>query len=235
MSTKYKHIVILICYNNFEHIVQCFESIKNLPFDFFIIENYSNNSIAIQEYFKKEDLIGYVQFEENISNNAVDVIKNDYSELINSYEYITFSDCDLLPNNSVDLFNEIYKILEHNQVGVCGTSLLSDNLPNIPNSSWWTGHPISINFDYINMNTGIWFITIKQRNYHIVENVKFKDSTWCNSIREKKLIWAATKINKVKHLTWDLFYDGNEYYEFKKKSFKDIWNHNNFCNYKVIL
>jgi hypothetical protein len=234
MYTNNKHICIFICYNNFEHIVKCFESIKNLPIDFFIIENFSKNSKQIEDYFIKQKVKGYVQFEKNITNNAVNIIKKDFSNLFESYEYITFSDCDLLVVNPQSLFDEIYKILNHDDVGVCCSSLSMDNLPNVPDAQSWIPQPISHHKDYINTNTGVHFMTIKQKNYKIIKNTKFLDSLMCSEIRSRDLKWVATKKNNVKHLTWDLYHVDDEYYGFKLKRGFDLWSHNEVSNYVVL-
>jgi hypothetical protein len=235
MSTNNKHICIFFCYNNFEHIVKCFESVKNLPLDFFIIENFSKNSDKIETYFKQQNLKGYVRFEKNITNNAVDIIKKDFSNLFESYDYISFSDCDLLVKDSKSFLDEVYKILEHNDVGVCSASLLMDNLPNIPGAEFWIPTPISVHKDYINTNTGIHFITLKQRNYNILKNVKFKDTIMCSKIRKENLKWVTTKNNKVKHLTWDLYHKGNEYYNFKiERGLESLWSHNETSDYIIL-
>jgi hypothetical protein len=234
MSTKNKHICIFICYNNFEHIVKCFESVKNLPIDFFIIENFSENSGHIEEFFRNQNIKGYVQFEKNITNNAVNVIKKDFSDLFESYEYITFSDCDLLTANSQSLFDEIYKILDYDDVGVCCSSLSMNNLPNVPDSNSWIPHPISFHKDYINTNTGIHFMTMKQKNYKLLDDVNFKDGHMSSIIRNKKLKWVSTKYNNVIHLTWDLYHKGNDYYEYKIKNKSTIWNHSETSNYKIV-
>jgi len=229
-----KHICVFICYNNFEHIVECFESVKNLPLDFFIIENFSENSNKIESYFKKQKLIEHIRFEKNITNNAVDIIKKDYEDLFETYEYITFSDCDLLFTNSNRLLDEIYLILDYDDIGVCSSALCMDNLPNVQGSKNWIPTPISIHEDYINTNTGVHFMTIKQKNYKIIKNIKFLDSIMGSEIRSGGLKWVATKKNNVKHLTWDLYHVDNEFYEFKLKRGFDLWSHNEVSNYVVL-
>ena len=229
-----KHICVFICYNNFEHIVECFESVKNLPLDFFIIENFSENSNKIESYFKQQKLIGHIRFEKNITNNSVDIIKKDYEDLFESYEYITFSDCDLFATNSNLLLDEIYLILDYDDIGVCSSALCMDNLPNVQGSKNWIPTPISIHEDYINTNTGVHFITIKQKNYKIIKNTKFLDSLMCSEIRSGGLKWVATKKNNVKHLTWDLYHVDNEFYEFKLKRGFDLWSHNEVSKYIVL-
>jgi hypothetical protein len=202
--------------------------------DFFIIENFSENSNKIESYFKKQKLIEHIRFEKNITNNAVDIIKKDYEDLFETYEYITFSDCDLLFTNSNRLLDEIYLILDYDDIGVCSTTLCMDNLPNVQGSKNWIPTPISIHEDYINTNTGVHFMTIKQKNYKIIKNIKFLDSIMCSEIRSGGLKWVATKKNNVKHLTWDLYHVDNEFYEFKLKRGFDLWSHNEVSKYIVL-
>jgi hypothetical protein len=232
--TKNKHICILNCYQNYEHILKCFESIENLNFDFFIVENFSEYSDKIYEYFHKKNLIGYIQFEKNIANNAMNIIKKDFKNLFNSYEYITFSDCDLYSENSVGLFDEIYKILELDEVGVCCSKLSKQNLPNVPGSNTWLPKPISIEKNYIDVNSGIHFMTMKNKTYKLLEDLYFLDSTLSSKIRNEGLRWVTTINNEVIHLTWDLYYDGNSYYEFKKNNRK-LWNQELVSGYKILI
>ena len=86
-----KHICILICFNNLEHIKQCYESLYNKNIDFFIIENYSDNSEKIKEFFIDKNIIGYIQFEKNISHKAVSTFITDYENILNLIVEIKFS------------------------------------------------------------------------------------------------------------------------------------------------
>ena len=235
MSTKNKHICVFICFNNYEHIVQCFNSVKNLPLDFFIIENFSKNSEKIKSFFIEQDLKNYVVFRENITNNAVNIVINDFKEVFKSYEYITFSDCDLFVENSEQLFDEIYKILEHDDVGVCCSSLSLENLPNVTGSQTWIPSPISVHEDYINADTGIHFMTLKNTNFNLIENCKFLDNSLSSKFRSNNLKWVSTKKNNCLHLTWDLYIGGNEYYEFKKNNLSSIFSHNRLSIYDIII
>ena len=233
MSNK-KHICVLICYNNYEHIVETYESICNLEMDLFIIENYSENTDKIRKYFENKPVLKYILFEKNIANNAMNIVIKDFKDIICNYEYITFSDCDLVPNDSYELFNEIYKILEHYDVGVCCTALDDSNLPRVPGSENWIPRPTRIHSDYIEANSGNHFMTFKQKYFHLITDINFLDTVLIQKFKRVGLKWVITKHNNSKHLTWDLYHDGNEYYEYKLKHGNSIWSKNVVCNYEII-
>ena len=46
--------------------------------------------------------------------------------------------------------------------------------------------------------------------------------------------WFKTNKNIAYHLTWDLYYEGNEYFEWKKQVFDKIWFTEKHSNYKII-
>jgi hypothetical protein len=111
-----------------------------------------------------------------------------------------------------------------------------DNLPNIKGSNSWIPRPISVHESYISTNTGVHFMTMKQKNYKLLDGVHFKDSTMSSIIRRNnRLNWVATKNNKATHLTWDLYYEGSEYYQHKNQNPRSLWNHSNKCSYKIIV
>lgn len=228
-----KHLCVFFCYNNYDHIVQSYESIINIGMDFFVVENYSKNTDKIKEYFKDKDLIRYILFENNIANTAMNIMIEDYEDILKQYEYITFSDCDLVPHNSKDLFSEIYKILDHDDIGLCSTSIDLSNLPNVPGSQYWIPKPNKNNIhdDYIDVDSGIHFMTIKRKNLNLFKNLNFMDSNIMYQFRKNGLKCVITKENKSYHLTWDLYHIDNEYYQFKVNS--DIWNKQR-CNYTIV-
>jgi hypothetical protein len=228
------HICILICYNNTEHIINCFESLKLSNVDFFIIENQSKNSADIETYFRKQKLVGYIQFELNITFRAVERFIKDYHDLINSYDYITISDCDLQVQNPTNVFSELIKNLNLPNVGISCIDLSLDNFPHhIPNSNSWLPSPYDETEDYIEAPTGVHLCTLKKENLHLFHNT-FIDQHILSRTYKSKLKWVKTKKNKAKHLTWDLYHEGNEYYEFKKMD-NTIWNHSLTSNYKIII
>jgi hypothetical protein len=229
-----KHLCILICYNNVEHIIKCYENIKNNDIDFIIIENFSENTKHIKEYFIKQNIKKYFLFQENITNNAVNIVLKDHISILKEYKYITFSDCDLYLKNSSETFFEIFDILEINNIGVCCVDLSMDNLPDIPGSEGWIPQPKQITEKYIECDTGIHFMTFKNENIKIVENVNFLDSNLANRTKQLGKKWVKTITNKAVHLTWDLYRDNNEYYQYKVKN-KNLWSHNKTSRYIEVL
>jgi predicted O-methyltransferase YrrM len=218
------HICVILCYNNLEHIVQCFESLKNSFTDFFIIENKSDRSDEIEKYFKNQKILGYIQFERNITFRSTEIFLKDYQNLLEQYEYITITDGDLLINNSEDTFKEIIKNLNLKDVGVSCVDLSLENFPyHVKGSKNWLSPKISENDDYIECDTGIHLTTLKKENLFLFYG-KFLDNSIRNRVKEKKIKWVKTKKNKALHLTWDLYYEGNEYFEYKINNYK-IWNH----------
>jgi hypothetical protein len=228
-----KHICILICFKNLEHIIKCYESLYNNDIDFFIIENYSDNSEKIEEYFLGKNIIGYLQFEKNISNNAVSKFITDYESLLRKYDYVTFSDCDLTVEDSKETFNEIIKNLSFEDVMISCVDLTMINLPNVPGSDSWVPSPINVTSEYIEGLSGVHMLTIKNESLDLIKNIKFLDSVLKNKVYGSKKKWVKTLKNKAYHLTWDLYFEGSDYYNFKLTN-TDIWNHENICNYKII-
>ena len=227
-----EHICILICYKNIDHIKECFESLYTENIDFFIIENFSDNSEEIYNFFKTKKIKGYIRFEKNITNNAVTIFIRDNIELLKQYKFITFSDCDLIIKNSEETFAEIKKNLYFEDVVISCVDLDMNNLPKVVNSESWVPPPINVTSDYIEGWCGVHLMTLKQNDLWIVEKIPFLDSNIKNKVIMYEKKWVKTLNSKAYHLTWDLYYEGNDYYEFKIT--KNIWNHNEFCDYKLI-
>lgn len=227
-----KHLCILICFKNYEHIISTFNGLKNDFTDFIIIENFSDNTKLIKEFFTNQDILKYILFEENIANNAMNIFLNDFFNVLTEYEYITISDCDLLIENPLSVFDEIFKILDIPQIGICCVDLDMKNLPEIPEAKNWIPSAKIITENYIEADTGVHLMTLKKENLNLIKNVNFLDSNLVQKVKMNNKKWVKTKINKAIHLTWDLYVPGNPYYEFKKN--KNIWNNNNTCKYSII-
>ena len=229
------HICVFFIYHNLDHIIKSFESIQTPNVDYFIIENKSKNSDKIQEYFSTKTLKGYIQFEENVSNNAIEIFLNDYKELLLEYDYITITDGDLEVKDIDSTFKELIKNVNLEGVGISCIDLSLDNFPyHIPNStSWLASNPI-ITDEYIISPTGIHLMTLKRENLELLYNVKFVDNRINKYFSSQGLKWVKTKLNKAIHLTWDLYTEDNPYYQFKIQNMNHIWNHANYSPYLKI-
>ena len=234
MSIRNKHIVVLFCYKNIDHIIKCYDSLKNNDIDFFVVENYSDNSPLIESFFKNENIVGHILFKENITNNAIEVFIKDYFDLLKEYPLITITDCDLFSSNSNLLFQEIYSILEDSDVGVCCSKLNLENLPNVPGSNNWVPKEKKITEKYIETGSGIHMMTLTQKNLNLIKEVKFLDQNLIKIIKNNNLKWVTTLKNEVVHLTWDLYYPGNEYYNFKVINKPTLWSSHKICEYNIL-
>lgn len=231
-----KHICILFCFNNVDHIIQCYESLQNNNTDFFVIENKSDYSDQISTYFKKQPLVGYIQFKTNITNNAIPIFLTDFKDLLERYDYITITDCDLYVENSTNTFNEIFKNLDLPGVGISCVDLSMVNFPeHVPGSNEWFPSPVNITDEYIECATGVHLMTTKRELLEIFYNtVPFIDCNLVETVYHMNYKWVKTIQSKAIHLTWDLYTDTNWYYNFKIKN-KNIWNHSNQCDYIKLI
>jgi len=204
--------------------------------DFFIVENISPNSQQIESFFAKQRLAGYIQFEKNISDNAVKIFLRKYRKLLMQYPYITFSDGDLQISNAASTFQEILQILQHPEVGVCTVDLSLNNFPHhIAKPSDWLPAPSHVASDYVVCQTGAHLMTLENKDLDILFNAhKAIDGAFRRACASKGLQWVKTKVNKAKHLTWDYYHKGHPYYEFRVNN-PQIFNHNETANYKTIV
>lgn len=230
------HACILFCYNNYDHIVRCYESLASYNIDFFVLENISTNSNSIERYFKTKNIKGYVQFQTNISNNAIPIYFRDFHHIFVNYDYLTFTDCDIEVENAQKTFLEIIKNLNMVGVGMSCVDLCMENFPtHIPGSDSWIPYPKKITDDFIVCPTGGHLMTLKRDNFDVFFNTDpFIDGMLLSKIEHRQLLWVKTKINKAKHLTWDLYKEDNSYYQFKKNN-PEIWNHSRVCRYIKII
>lgn len=233
---KNKHVCIVFCYLNTEHIKRCFDSIYLPTVDYYVIENWSINSDEILEYFKTKDVKRYIQFTENISNSAPHIFFNDYKHELIDYDYITFTDCDLYISDITGAFNEIIKNLNFKEVGMSCIDLSLINHPpkSITGNRLWIPPPTKITDEYLVCPTGAHMMTLKQEHSHIFyDEVPFIDGGLFGTMKKNGLLWVKTKINKAVHLTWDLYFEGSEYYKYKLQP--NVWNHGKTCKYNEII
>ncbi|AAK80305.1 hypothetical protein BJV85_001536 [Clostridium acetobutylicum] len=216
--------------------------------DIIVLENKSVNTEKIKPYLmelvKKKQIYMYVEFDENISNNAVEEFFDSRIINIHKCDKIIVTDGDL-QGNSNDWFYEERDILKRRkEVFACGINLKTNNLPiqHFREAKNWIPKSRRILNDCEECATGNQLLMMRSKEFkgflrYMKRNkLKFKDSEmlkYCYDVLGR--IWVKTKKNKVKHLTWDLYSNlSNSYTRYKlSKSHKQHWYHNKYCDFTV--
>ena len=236
-----KHLIIFVAYQHLDIISKSFESIINLDADIFIVENQSENSKAIASYFEDKNLIGYIQFHNNIANSCISIFIAKYWKLIQQYEYITFTDGDLYVYDSKAMFDEIfdafkdpYAIISSADLWQGNNYLLESQKQGLDEFKEEINNSI-YSFGSIQGHTGNFFITIQHKDIEIVrQNEIYLDSFLADTVNAMNRSWYKTNKNKVYHLTWDLYIEGNPYFEYKKQVYDKIWFKKYHSDYDII-
>jgi hypothetical protein len=239
-----KHIIVFLAYENFDIIKKSFNSLKNCDSDFFIIENNSKNSNIIKEFFINENLVGYIQFIENAAANAVNIFIKKYYNLLSQYDYVTITDGDLFLYDATETFSEIISSFNHNNCYVCGVALYKGNYyenttNRIIGTEYYIEHMLSKSehkLEAIKGRTGNHLLTFNKESLHVIKDIHYIDSNIFKKIKELGGSCYRTTKNLAYHLTWDVYFDGNPYYENKKNNLKEIWSQSDFdFKYNVII
>jgi hypothetical protein len=235
-----KHLIVLIAYKHFDIVKSSLDSISNYEnADIFVVENKSENSVELENYFSTKNLVGYIQFEENIANSAITIFIRDFWDLISQYDYVTITDGDLFIADIKETFKEVIDAFKNPQIIVSSVDLwqgnsylnevrlsekeyLEDSLQN------------QREFGSVEGITGAFLITIQNKDLEAIRGYLFVDNYLANKVNDMQGKWFKTHKNLAYHLTWDLYYEGNEYFEFKKQVFDKIWFIEKHCNYKII-
>jgi hypothetical protein len=90
-------------------------------------------------------------------------------------------------------------------------------------------------FGCIEGNTGAFFITLRNENFYILKDLLFVDSYLYHRLTAFQKKWFKTRRNLVYHLTWDLYVEGNEYFEYKKQVYDKIFFEEKHSNYTKII
>ena len=235
-----KHLIVFLAYQHLDIVSKSFESIKDADADIFIVENQSENSNLILDYFKDKKHIGYIQFHENVANSAMNIFIADYWELIQQYEYVTFTDGDLYVQDVKAMFDEIFDAFKNPEVIISSAELWQGN--NYTNSVR-LGLESFVNeskcnkalFGSVQGHTGNFFITVKHQDINLFRlNKLYLDSFLAQTVNGLNRSWYKVNRNKVYHLTWDLYVEGNPYFEFKKQVFNTIWFKEHHSGYDVL-
>jgi hypothetical protein len=231
------HLIVFLAFSEVDIIKKSFESIINPSFDYFIVENKSENSKIISKYFINQKSIfnnikGYIQFKENISATAIDCFLKDFDILIKQYEYVTITDGDFFMFNFKDAMVEVINAFNNPKCFVSSVSLyLANNYGDNSNRLIGTEYYIkdqnnraSIPYGNIQGITSNCFLTFKTSNMEFLKQIHYVDTHIYSKIHTIDGIWLKTNKNQAYHLTWDLYIDGNPYYEWKKKVIGVIWD-----------
>lgn len=246
-----KHILIFLAFNNVEHIKKSFESMYCDDIDYFIIENKSNYSEEIKNFFleqkkEKENIIEYIQFEKNIAANAVNITIRDFIDLFKKYEYFTYTDGDYYIYDIKSTFREILMGFNHSECVISSVDLY-------PFSNWRQHSKRILGTEYYieymkkreslqpNSIVGIGvpsLMTLQVKNLNIIENIYFLDGNIRNRLSELRKSWCITTKNLSYHLTDECCYDefrGDEYMTWKRNYGNAIWHVNEVANYVEII
>jgi hypothetical protein len=235
-----KHLIVFLAYRHLDIIRCSFESIKNADADIFIVENQSENSRAIADYFEDKNHIGYIQFHENVANSSMSIFIADYWNLIEQYEFVTFTDGDLFVYDIKAMFEEVFDAFKNPQVIISSADLWQgnnyQNVERLGTDSFLK--EMSSNqteFGSIQGHTGNFFVTVKHQDINLFRlNKLYLDSFLAETVNGLNRSWYRVNRNKVYHLTWDLYVEGNPYFEFKKQVFNTIWFKEHYSGYDVL-
>jgi hypothetical protein len=234
------HLIVFIAYKHVDIVKSSLDSIIGYEnADVFVVENKSENSVELENYFSTKDLVGYIQFENNIANSAVTIFIRDFWDLIMQYEYVTITDGDLLIHNINETFKEVIDAFKNPEIIVSSVDLWQGNnyLNEVRLSQKEYLEDCLLNqreFGSIEGITGAFLITVQNKHLDAIRGYLFVDNHLANKVNNMQGRWFKTNKNLAYHLTWDLYYDGNEYFEWKKQVFDKIWFTEKHSNYKII-
>ena len=265
MITK-KHLIVFLAFKEVDVIKKSFESIENVSSDIFVIENKSENSQEIEEYFrsKSDSLIGYIQFNENTENSSIPLFNKAFNDLITSYEFITYTDGDLYSYDAEEMFREILEAFHNPDVMVSSSAVWEGNYSFI-NSKEYIDiikknksnlKPLELRKgfeDFLSeqkdndrdfgsqiipagLSMGHFFVTIRSQDLnHIFDLELYMDAYIYRKVKELEREWHITTKNISYHISWDLYYQGSPYYEWKRENKDTLWKIAKESDFRVIV
>ena len=253
--TLKRHLIVFLAFREIDIIKKSFDSIENISSDIFVIENKSENSQEIEEYFKDKNIIGYIQFNENTENSSIPLFNRAYKDLVTSYEYITYTDGDLYAYNAEEMFREIleafkkpnvmvssceiwtknYHLIEKDKIGLKPLELrgkFDEYLEEMRTNT----NEFGSKYSPIGLTTGHYFVTYKNADLKYIFNIPlYSDGSIYATAMNLNREWHKTNKNIAYHFTWDLYYDGNPYYEWKKANKGTLWKYVKESDFRVII
>jgi hypothetical protein len=241
----------VVIYYDFEIIQKSLSCLIKVceKLDLIVLENKSEHTESqikpyILNLLKNEQILRYYLFEENISNNAFEVVLDSELPNFSMAQYLLITDGDLYINDEQWLTEEIMILEKNPDIFACAISISDCNLPirTFREAIQWLPHPLRIYEDYIEAITGLHCVLL--RNHEFKQYFKqiqegrlfFLDQTlrqYGYEILKKK--WVRTKHSLAIHLTWDRYNDLEHPYTQLKlsKSLEDTWMHNQYCSYQI--
>ena len=254
------HILIFFCFNNVSHIKISFDSMYLSNIDYFIVENKSDYSEEIKSYFleqkkTRDNIVGYIQFEKNISSNAMNIFIKKYGDFLKKYEYITFTDGDYYIYNIKSTIQEILMAFSHPNCAISSADLYWGNHINYEalfikrtiTNKRIVGTNYYINFmkkrENIKTNNIIGIgvpclMTLHKKDFGILESIYYYDGNIRNKVNEIGKAWYITVKNLSYHLTNDCWHDDgscDEYMRWKVGVGQKIWHMTEISNYIIII
>lgn len=235
------HICVFLAFRNVNDIKMSFDSMYHDEMDFIILENHSDNSDEICEYFKDKKLRGYIKYEDNAALCAFNIFIRDHREILLEYDYITITDGDLYFYDIREAFNEIRDGLDKEDCIIASASLYNGN--NYSNKNRIIGvdsyndimRDRTVEFGCHEGKTQCNVMTLKKENLSLIEDMYFGDTHVFRKVQSWGKKWYRTSRCLAYHLTWDLYVEGNEYYEWKMKVLATIWKITGEFEYAYIV
>ncbi|CUI15909.1 hypothetical protein PNK_0272 [Candidatus Protochlamydia naegleriophila] len=221
--------------------------VQNKDLDIYVIENKSlqssENQLFCLDLLHRQLITNYILFDENISNNAFEVMIKRYKERIKVAEYVLVTDGDLTVQDANWLSEEVEILNKHPEVFVCGVKLSLQNLPlkAFPESKSWVPEPTNTHEAYTEQLSGIHLTLWRSKEFIALfewmqsHGKPFLDGVIHQYCAERGMKWAVTRQAEAVHLTWDIYADLEHPYVKAKlsKPLHKVFNHNNYCAYTV--
>lgn len=255
-----RHAYVFLAYLHPDIVKNAFDSICDHPdIDFYIIENPSEGTPQIEEYFlsKKDKIKRYIRFDENIVLNAFTLYLRENIKIFEEYEYLTVTDGDIYVYDIVDAIKEIYYMLEIPKIMVASCSAFIGNYfedygsYKVANRVFGIDNFIT-NFASLRRDMpygvggepgvgritrqGGFLGTVKRENMDLFTVPDVCADTYIEQLAWKRDgCWARTLKNVCYHLRWDLYVPGNPYYEARIRDWNIPYHHYPDSSYQVIL
>lgn len=244
----HKQLIVFLAYSELDIIKTSFNSILRPEFDYFIVENKSTNSERIADYFielrrDNPNILGYIQYSDNIAASAIDYFIQDFNELLCKYDYISITDGDFYMYDICDAMKEVRMGFNYTDCIVSSVKLYEGNNYGNPATrvvgtdhyiyNQQSKHPESYN--PVPGITSNCFITFKPTFLEKLKEIHYIDTTIYQVVESIQGRWYITTKNEAYHLTWDLYIDDHPYFEWKKAVIHNIWDIKPRVEYKQII